>query len=152
MNIPHHATIQQIFDVCYLTWYVDINNSSRLQSYCIFKHNFTMEKYLHVIKEKIMIVLSNFRTCSHRLYIETHRYDITARSQRLCQSCNLRIIEDVFHFLLVYPQYREVRWNYFRPYFFHWPTLKRCKCSYRPHAIELFIIYQYACFALQLRK
>ena len=55
--------------------------------------------------------------------IETGRYENIPREQRVCQFCNMRKVEDEYHFLLVCPNYRDLRRNFFKPYFCHWPTL-----------------------------
>ena len=105
-------------------WYSDINNSSRLKSYCLYKHDFKPEKYLNVVSEnKYKVALSKFRTSSHDLRIETRRYDNILQDQRLCISCNMGKVEDEFHFLLVCPKYRDLRSKYFKRYFCHWPTI-----------------------------
>ena len=124
IEIPFQTIKQRIFDNYFQRWYCDINNSSRLQSYCIFKHKFESEKYLTaVIENKYKIALSRFRTSSHNLSIETGRYDGTPREQRICKSCNMNKIENEYHFLLVCPNYRQLRTKYFKPYFWHWPSL-----------------------------
>lgn len=126
IEIPFNTIKQRIYDMFLQKWYSDINNSNRLHSYCIFKHEFKLEKYLTVISEnKYRIALSRFRTSSHGLYIETGRYDNTPRIQRICKSCNMNAIEDEYHFLLVCPNYRDIRLKYFKPYFCHWPTLNK---------------------------
>ena len=105
-------------------WYSDINNSSPLQLYSIYKHVFKPEKYLNIItKTKYKVALSRFRTSPHKLRIETGRYNNTPHEQRLCNSCNMNKIEDELHFLLVCPKYRHLRCKYFKRYFCHWPTL-----------------------------
>ena len=107
-------------------WYADINNSSRLESYCIFKHDFVSEKYLDFIHEKkYRIALARFRTSSHSLNIESGRYENIPRELRLCKSCNMQRVESEFHFLLVCPHFRHLRIKYFKPYFCHWPTIKK---------------------------
>ena len=126
INIPLAAIKQRIFDTFSQNWYADINNSSRLQSYSIFKHDFKHEKYLDDISEsKYRIALSRLRTSSHSLFIETRRYDRTARAARLCKTCNMNKTEDEYHFILVCPAYRELRRKYFKPYFCNWPTLNK---------------------------
>ena len=40
-------------------WYSDINNSSRLISYCIHKHTFEPEKYLNEPGHEKMCLMSN---------------------------------------------------------------------------------------------
>lgn len=124
IDIPYKTIKQRIFDMYFQKWYSDINNSSRLVSYCIYKHNFNFEKYLESITEnKYKVALARFRTSSHELRIETGRYDDTPRNQRLCKSCNMQKIEDEYHFLLVCPNYRDLRKKYFKSYFCHWPSL-----------------------------
>ena len=92
-------------------------------SYCIFKHEFALEKYLSLqIENKYKVALTRFRTSSHDLFLETRRYDRTDRNLRICKSCNMSKIEDEFHFLLVCPMYRELRRKYLKAYFCHWPT------------------------------
>lgn len=117
---------QRIFDNYYQSWYSDINNSPRLQSYCIFKHNFDREIYLECIYErKYLIALSRFRVSAHHLFIESGRYSNIPREQRLCKSCSMKKLESEFHFLLVCPNYRDLRIRYFKPYFCHWPSLNK---------------------------
>ena len=126
IDIPFNHIRQRIIDTYQQSWYSEINNSSRLESYSIFKHTFELEKYLTLnIDQKYKIALTRFRTSSHSLSIETGRYDDTAREQRICQSCNMNKVESEFHFLLVCPKYRELRQKFFKPYFGHWPTLNK---------------------------
>ena len=69
---------------------------TRLQSYCIFKHNYNIEIYLSCIKEsKYRIALARFRTSSHNLSIEKDRHINLTRDQRLCKSCNMKTIESL---------------------------------------------------------
>ena len=112
IEIPLNIIKQRIFDIYYQRWYSEINNSNRLMSYSIFKHDFVLENYLNLtIENKYKVALSRFRTSSHDLFVETGRYDNVPRDQRLCKSCNMNRIEDEFHFLLVCPKYRELRKN-----------------------------------------
>ena len=125
-EIPFSIIKQRIHDMYYQKWYAEINNSSRLMSYCIFKHEFALEKYLSLqIENKYKVALTRFRTSSHDLFIESRRYDRTDRNLRICKSCNMSKIEDEFHFLLVCPMYRELRRKYLKAYFCHWPTLHK---------------------------
>ena len=125
-EIPFTAIRQRIFDMYHQKWYSDINNSNRLQSYCLFKHDFKLESYLTDITEnKYKIALARFRTSSHSLMIEKGRYDDSPRQQRLCKSCNMNQIENEYHFLLVCPYHRDLRSKYLKPYFCHWPSLNK---------------------------
>ena len=55
---------------------------------------------------------------SHKLYIETCRYTGVNMNDRICQKCNLGVIEDEFHFILQCPFYVNVRRQYLKPYYF----------------------------------
>ena len=126
IEIPFQLIRQRIIDTYIQSWYSDINNSSRLQAYSSFKFEFELEKYLTMnIQQKYKTSLTRFRTSSHNLSFETGRYDNTAREQRLYQSCNMKKVEDEYHFLLVCPNYRALRQKFFKPYFCHWSSLKK---------------------------
>lgn len=123
IEIPFHCIKTRVFDIYKQKWYSDINNSSRLQSYCLFKHTFETENYLDFISHNdYKIALSRFRTSSHCLRIESGRYDGTKREERICKSCQMRKMEDEYHFLLVCPNYRELRMKYLKPYYCQWPN------------------------------
>ena len=152
-EIPFYTIKQRIIDMYCQKWYTEINNSSRLKSYCIFKHDFKQEKYLDVISEnKFKVALSRFRTSSHDLRIETGRYDDIAQAQRLCKSCNMGKTEDEFHFLLVCPKYRDLRCKYFIRYFCHWPTINKFENIMSSSSNKvLHNISKYIYFAMKIR-
>ena len=43
---------QRIFDIYQQSWYADINNSNRLETYSRFKHNFQVQTYLNSFLDK----------------------------------------------------------------------------------------------------
>lgn len=105
------------------TLITEINNSNRLRSYSIYKATTDYEQYLDIIKNKTFLYsLSRFRLSSHQLEIETGRYVGLDRDERLCRKCNMRMIEDEYHFLLVCPKYSDLRRKYFPLYYCHWPN------------------------------
>ena len=57
--------------------------------------------------------------------IEEGRYRNIERINRLCQYCNMNIIEDEFHFLLACPAYRGIRTYILPKYFCNWPTKQK---------------------------
>ena len=94
--------------------------------YARFKHEFEMEHYLDFITEKkYKIALTKFRLSSHDLAIERGRFEHIERNNRLCRYCNLNMIENEYHFLLVCPLYRDLRKKYFQIYYCHWPTMNK---------------------------
>jgi len=55
------------------------------------------------------MALTKFRLSVHSLEIETGRHSNISRENRLCTKCNLRMIENEYHFILVCPLYIEIR-------------------------------------------
>ena len=77
-----------------------------------------METYLETIHvNEFRVSLCKFRLSSHDLPIEKGRHNNINRDNRLCTYCNMNVIENKFHFLLVYPKYRHLRIKYFKPIF-----------------------------------
>ena len=126
IEIPYTDIKQRLIDDYLQKWYAEINNSSRLQSYSIFKHSFKIESYLNTLSnKKYRIALSRFRISAHNLEIEIGRYEDRDRKERLCKSCNMKVIENEYHFLLVCPHYRDLRIKCLQPYFCRWPSLNK---------------------------
>lgn len=126
IDIPLSLIKQRIFDHYYQTWYTDINNSNRLITYARYKHEFNCENYLDFIaNNKYKVAFTRFRLSSHDLQIERGRYENIARNERICKCCNMSKIENEYHFLLVCPLYAELRRNFFKPYFCHWPNMNK---------------------------
>ena len=47
---------------------------------------------------------------------------------RLCQFCNMNMLEDEFHFVLVCPAFKDLRKDILPRYYCAWPTKKKvCK-------------------------
>ena len=53
------------------------------------------------------------RISTHKLRIETGRYNKIPREERLCNLCNSNKIEDETHFLLYCPRYSSIRDMFF---------------------------------------
>ena len=53
------------------------------------------------------------RISSHKLRIETGRYDNIPRDERLCSLCNCNKIEDETHFSLDFPSISSIREMFF---------------------------------------
>ena len=153
IEIPFEFIKQRILDIYNQKWYSDINNSSRLQSYSIFKHNFTLEKYLKISMEnKYKYALSRFRTSSHDLLIETGRYENIPRDQRLCKSCDMKTIESEYHFLLVCPKFRDLKKKYFKSYYCHWPTIHKFESLLSSNSKKVICnLSKYIYFAQKIR-
>ena len=71
--------------------------------------------------------MSKFRCSSHKLMIEQGRHLNIERENRICQNCNMNIIEDEYNFLLACPTYRYLRIHYFSKYYHIWPFIRKFK-------------------------
>ena len=153
IDIPFDLIKQRLLDSYKQSWYSDINNSNRLETYCRFKHNFNFEKYLDTITDsKLRRELSKFRLSSHQLAIEKGRYNNTPRDQRKCTCCNQNVIENEYHFLLVCQAYRQLRLKYFKPYFCSFPTLNKFDILMTSNSnVTLLNISKYLLHASKLR-
>ena len=126
MLLNYNTIKQRIIDIYQQTWYSAINNSLRLKTYCLFKHNFSFEPYLDKIREKkYRIALTKFRTSSHDLFIETGRHINVPRIDRKCVQCRSGMIENEFHHLLICTKYKDLRERYLKKYYFTWPTIQK---------------------------
>ena len=95
-------------------WNQTLQHSQKLSFYYTFKKNYSLPAYLDLARKipskKSLVKL---RISSHKLRIETGRYDKLPRDQRLCSLCNCNKIEDETHFLLDCPSYSSIRDRFF---------------------------------------
>ena len=78
-------------------------NGNKMRTYCKFKNNFNREIYLDTIKDiKHKKYLAEFRTSTHKLRIETGRYEYQKlpSADRTCLVCQNGAVEDEEHFLM----------------------------------------------------
>ena len=77
--------------------------NNKLRTFKLFKTKFTQEKYLEIEDPSLRKSLSQFRTSSHKLKIETQRYNSTKYippNERICLNCSSNSCEDEKHFLI----------------------------------------------------
>ena len=78
----------------------------------MFKTEFKMEPYLHLIKSrKKRVNLTRIRISAHRLEIENGRYSrpVVNTSERYCKVCNKNLVEDEKHFIIECEKYNVIR-------------------------------------------
>ena len=88
-------------------WQSKIMESPKAISYCKFKYNVSLEKYLYKVKNiRHKIALTRLRLSNHNLLIETGRHlrPKLERHERKCFICRNEI-EDEFHFVIKCPLY-----------------------------------------------
>ena len=104
-----------------------ISNNARLQKYSVFKTVFCFEEYLKVVNPKNRITMSKLRCSSHKLMIEQSRHLNIDKENRICQNCNMNIIEDEYHFLLACPDYRHLCIQYLSKYYYTSLSIRKFK-------------------------
>ena len=109
---------QRVSDHFVQNWHQRLNESSRATFYrqiCVFQFQPYLEKILH---KKFRNALSKLRLSSHRLHIESGRWNRphpTPRVNRICSTCN--ILEDEYHFIFECSLYEEERQLLIKPYY-----------------------------------
>ena len=68
--------------------------------YYNIKKNYNMEKYLHLLKNKLRRNITNIRISTHNLPIETLRKRGIRRENRICKLCKSKSICTEFHVLM----------------------------------------------------
>jgi hypothetical protein len=120
--------VQRIHDTYVQLWFAQISSYSKLDTYSLFKTSFAYEKYLDAVSNKShRECLTRLRCSSHKLFVEEGRYRNIDRNERICKLCNMNVVENEFHFLLVCPFYRELRITCLPKYYNTWPTIQKFK-------------------------
>ena len=81
-------------------WKSEVDSSPKSLCYRIFKENFEFENYLDILENKDRVLLCRYRTCNHRLPIETGRWTNIDRNERYCLLCNSNKIGDEYNYIL----------------------------------------------------
>ncbi|MES9883266.1 MAG: reverse transcriptase family protein [Sedimenticola sp.] len=116
-----NMVIQRVYDQYLQGWFSDVANSRKLSTYKTIKSGFSMEKYFTIVEnDNFRIALTRFRCSAHSLEIEEGRFRHIARENRLCRLCNMNVIENEYHFLLVCPFYTVLRRTHLPRYFCSW--------------------------------
>lgn len=82
-------------------WADSVVESSACDTYVKFKDSLKFEPYLILLEPKLAIPITKFRTNNHRLPIVAGRYANIPREERICKLCNLNVIGDEYHYLLI---------------------------------------------------
>ena len=145
---------QRLIDCFTQKWNNDINANHVLTTYKHFKTDFTYEKCLYILPERLRVPLSKLRLSSHSLRIETGRYGRARieRNQRQCVLCNSDI-EDKYHFVIKCPTYNDIRVKYIKSVYIRNPSMyKFIKLMSSEKKTELVNISKFVFEAIDLRK
>ena len=111
VNSAHISTVtQRIHDQHLQQYFGEIQASSKLVSYVLFKNSFLFEHYLTCVSNsKYIQALCKLRCSDHKLAIEVGRRHGIPRIERICTKFNMNTVEDKYHFVLVCPFYPQLR-------------------------------------------
>ena len=110
-------------DMYIAEWREGVRSRTSLMLYREIKNVFEISEYLLQIKNrKYRQILSKIRLSSHQLAIEKGRHINIERNQRKCPLCTSDI-EDEFHFILICPEYIDLRKTYIHKYFYTRPSM-----------------------------
>ena len=85
-------------------------SKNKLRTYRILKQDHKQEKYLTLIKDpKLRSAVAKMRLSDHRLMIERGRHLKIEIEHRICTKCNLHLLEDELHAVMVCPAFSDKR-------------------------------------------
>ncbi len=112
---------QRLNDNFIQQWHARINDSSRALFYknvCEFK----LQYYLRDINiTKYRTAYARLKLSSHRLEVESGRWNRTSIEDRKCRVCNC--LEDEYHFILECTMYSDIRNIYIKQYYWRRPNM-----------------------------
>ena len=117
---------RRLIDCSTQNWNSDVHDNEKFLYYKEYKINLEFEPYLKIeeIREHLKY-FAKIRCISHKLEIEKGRHNHVPRSERLCMNCNLGVIEDEYHVILICPKYSDLRIRFILPKYYTQPSLKR---------------------------
>ena len=103
-------------------WHSAVNESTRCDSYKVFKTLLNVERYLSIdMPFPLRKAFAKFRTSSHKLSFEIGRHYNINRADRICTFClkqsDTITIEDEFHAFFICHKYAVQRENYLAPWY-----------------------------------
>ena len=90
-------------------WASKLNNSTKGRNYSIFKDNTDLENYFILLPKHLYLNMVKFRTCNHKLPVETGRWNGIDYADRICRLCDKQTIGDEFHYILECSFFQSVR-------------------------------------------
>ena len=105
-----HTVRQHLESIYIAQWTLDIQSMPKLRTYKLLKEVFGVEGYVSSPMQKnYRSVIARMRMGVFPLHIETGRWRGLALSERLCNSCDMSVVEDEKHFLCVCPKHVNLR-------------------------------------------
>lgn len=97
------------------SWQRELFHKPKLRTYIQLKESFQTESYVkRYLKRQQRSLCAQLRAGVLPLEVEVGRYKGVPEEERLCSVCDLRVIEDEFHFMFYCPLYFSLRTVLFR--------------------------------------
>jgi hypothetical protein len=118
-NCNLNKTIASLFNLAQEKMMADINDNykyPKLRTYKTFKSDMRLEPYLNYnLPKSIYTSIARFRLSSHNLNIELgrHKRPYVPAEDRICEKCDLNVVEDEFHCLMICTNWIELRTRLF---------------------------------------
>ena len=108
---------QKLKDQFIQLWSAEMFMSSKSLCYRLFKTDFGFEKYISLLSPNLMFILCKFRSGSHRLPVESGRWQHVPRDKRLCHLCDSSDIGDEFHYIMICSFFNNERKKFLPEYY-----------------------------------
>ena len=111
---------KRIEDIALHNWYAEISTSPMCVLYRLYKKLFDFEKYLLNCNYVERIALSKLRCANIKLPVYN---TIFMYETDICTLCNLYILGDEYHYIMICPYFRHSREKYVKPYYYTRPSV-----------------------------
>ena len=138
---------QRVFDIDRQNWSSEIWSRSSLRCFVQFKtENFVEPYILFNDSFKLKKLVCKLRCACLEIEVNEGRCRNVPYDQRFCQVCNLNQLGDEYHFLLICPFLREIRYKFIPKYFFQ--PHSKTKCNILLSVNSKYLFYQLSYFIL----
>ena len=108
VDLKYFSTL--LYGVMEREWQREILVKPKLRTYITFKNLFKEEEYLSkIVSRKARSLISQIRLGILPLEIEVGRFRGVSPKDRLCQNCNMGVVESEVHFICECPLYNDLR-------------------------------------------
>lgn len=118
-----HIVSQTLSDQYKQEWYSIVFESHKCINYRMFKTELCFESYFKNLPFNLRKVYIKFR-CRNvsKLPVEAGCYLNIQFDERICTKCNLNVIGDEFHYVLICPFFENERKQFLKKFFYNHPS------------------------------
>ena len=142
---------QTLSDQYIQEWESQINGMSSCITYKSLKPHFKQEKYLDLPNRSDRINLCRFRCRNTKIPVVTGGFSnrnnpATPYENRLCETCDMNVIGDEYHYILVCPTFHEQRINYLSEFYIRNPNPEKLALLFQNNSISVLSKLAKLCF------